>query len=184
MKIAELIAANAPFLASNAALDRAKIFDDTIRSRVSFGDDTAHDCVETMLRVFDRRVGEGGGVYRPDDQISTPFAKSYDDIIEKKWIGLHRAIKWKKAALLPIPSASRHPSPRVTVVVVHKDRPKFLMDAVASHLAQDYDKMDLIIVDNGSRKTPETTKMLDVIDNLLSGREKSSKRTRTGTCTS
>ena len=175
LKIAELIAANAPFLASNAALDRAKIFDDTIRSRVSFGDDTAHDCVETMLRVFDRRVGEGGGVYRPDASNKTPFAKSYDDIIEKKWIGLHRAIKWKKAALLPIPSASRHPSPRVTVVVVHKDRPKFLMDAVASHLAQDYDKMDLIIVDNGSRKTPETTKMLDVIDNLLSSREKSSE---------
>ena len=52
LKIAELVAANAPFLASNAALDRAKIFDDTIRSRVSYGDDTAHDCVETMLRVL------------------------------------------------------------------------------------------------------------------------------------
>ena len=174
LKIAELVAANAPFLASNAALDRAKIFDDTIRSRVSYGDDTAHDCVETMLRVFDRRVGEGGGVYRPDASSKTPFAKSYDDIIEMKWVGLHRAIKRKKGALLPIPPASRHPSPRVTVVVVHKDRPKFLIDAVASHLAQDYDKMDLIVVDNGSRKTPETTEMLNTIENLLASREKSS----------
>jgi len=175
LKVAELVAANVPFLASNVALDRAKIFDESIRSRVSYGDDTAHDCVETMLRVYDRRVGEGGGVYRPDASSKTPFAKSHDDVIEKKWIGLHRAIKRKKNALLPIPPASRHPSPRVTVVVVHKDRPKYLMDAVASHLAQDYDKMDLIVVDNGSRKTPDTTEMLNTIENLLTSREKSSE---------
>ena len=174
LKIKELISANAPFLASNAALDRAQIFDETMRARVSYGDDSIHDCAETILRVFDRRVGEGGGVYRPDADTSAPFAKKFDQSIERKWIGLHRAIKKRKSALLPLPPASRHPSPRVSIVLVHKDRPKILLDSVASHLAQDYDKVDLIVIDNGSRKTPEATEVLSTIETLLVNREKES----------
>lgn len=71
------------------------------------------------------------------------------------------------------PSARARPdasdTPLVTVVLVHHDRPQYLLQSVKSVEQQDYDKVELIVVDDGSKR-PETHATLDALEPMFKKR--------------
>jgi GT2 family glycosyltransferase len=64
----------------------------------------------------------------------------------------------------------RGDTPRVTVCLIHRNRPAFLQMAVDSLVAQDYHQMDIIIVDNASDDPDDAvTEVLSKVEELMSG---------------
>ena len=56
--------------------------------------------------------------------------------------------------------------PLVSVLIVHHERPQLLTQAVQSIIAQEYRKVELIVVDNGS-EGEHTHHMLDALEEEL-----------------
>lgn len=56
--------------------------------------------------------------------------------------------------------------PKVTVGITHYERPSKLIDAVISVIKQTYENIELIVLDDGSKK-PETLAALDYVEKLL-----------------
>jgi glycosyltransferase involved in cell wall biosynthesis len=55
-----------------------------------------------------------------------------------------------------------NPNPLVSVVIVHHDRPQYLLQAISSIIEQDYPNFEVILVDDGSR-LPESLATLDTL---------------------
>ena len=73
-----------------------------------------------------------------------------EDVIER-WIGLHHRVvaAGRREAARGTTKMTRR-TPRVTACLVHRNRPALLQTAVDSLLAQDYERLDIVLVDNAS----------------------------------
>jgi glycosyltransferase involved in cell wall biosynthesis len=74
--------------------------------------------------------------------------------IVSQWVNFHESLHGTREISHPLLSC-RNSLPLISVVVVHHERPKKLADAVDSIISQKYPRIELIVVDDGSR-TSET----------------------------
>jgi glycosyltransferase involved in cell wall biosynthesis len=74
--------------------------------------------------------------------------------IVSHWVNFHKSLHGTREISHPLLSC-RNSLPLISVVVVHHERPKKLADAVDSIISQKYPRIELIVVDDGSR-TSET----------------------------
>lgn len=65
---------------------------------------------------------------------------------DRGWLALHR--EWATARARR--TVGRRRRPRVTVCITHRNRPHLLRQALASVAAQDYEPLDVVVVDDGS----------------------------------
>jgi GT2 family glycosyltransferase len=107
--------------------------------------------------------------------LTQPFAS-----IRARWSADQRRNAWAMHLLrLASPGEKTHKAsgthqhqdfPLVSVILVHHDRPSFLLQAVASVEQQDYPNLELIIVDDGS-KLPASHTVLDQLESSFAGKK-------------
>lgn len=92
------------------------------------------------------------------------LAESAADV-EKKWFRFHENVAWHRP-VSPAPSGFPNRTPKVVVGITHYERPKKILDAVLSIIAQTYDNIEIVVVDDGSSK-PDTVAVLSQVESLL-----------------
>jgi glycosyltransferase involved in cell wall biosynthesis/GT2 family glycosyltransferase len=93
-------------------------------------------------------------------RLPAPASANTASSIAQKWRDFHNEISEnRESSSCSILRESKQPLPLISVVIAHYERPKKLQDAVKSILAQDYPRIELIVVDDGS-SSPETKDFL------------------------
>lgn len=95
-----------------------------------------------------------------DDSSLECRASSTPEEIEKRWLGFHDLDCQDPVNL------ESQPSPLVTVGITHFERPYKLGDAVISMLKQDYQNLEIIVLDDGSEKA-EAVEALNELETFL-----------------
>lgn len=84
--------------------------------------------------------------------------------IEESWELYRKALRHDKKTKSVISRKTQAGKPKlVTIVIAHYERPKFLADAVKSVEQQDYPNIEVILVDDGSKK-PESLAFLKSLE--------------------
>jgi glycosyltransferase involved in cell wall biosynthesis len=116
------------------------------RSRTTF-ELTPAGLAEKLLCVVER----GPQPARPAVDVETT---------ERAWISWHDALRLLHPN--PAPDGPPAPQPLVSVCVTHRNRPRYLAQALASIRAQDYANLEVIVVDDGSTD-PGALRYLDQV---------------------
>ena len=82
--------------------------------------------------------------------------------IEGRWLTLHDELR--TAVEKPVDAASA--KPLVTVGITHFERPHKMSDALISMLKQDYENLEIIVIDDGSTD-PDNVSALDELDAFM-----------------
>lgn len=86
--------------------------------------------------------------------------------VNAAWIALHRGWQARSPAM---PAMVPGRGPRVSVCLVHHDRPHLLRQAIASLEAQTYDNFEVVLVDDGSER-PDVEPLLAAIQRRFARR--------------
>jgi glycosyltransferase involved in cell wall biosynthesis len=85
--------------------------------------------------------------------------------VEAKWINFHLNYSKKKNDTSK-PIEKLHNKPLVSLIITHYERPRKLMDAIFSVIAQTYKNLEIIVVDDGSENKSTILALLQ-IENIL-----------------
>lgn len=91
----------------------------------------------------------------------TQFARA-PETFEQDWLAFHA----RKHPAPRIRTSAQRDLPRVTFGITHYERPRKLLDAVWSALRQDYENMEIVVVDDGSTSA-EAAETLDTVESVL-----------------
>ncbi len=93
-----------------------------------------------------------------------PVARQSEEEKCQLWLALHR-----KKTSSPAKRQRNRKAPLVSIVLVHHDRPQYLLQAVRSIEDQDYRNLEVVLVDDGSR-LPESRSVLDRLEDRFKKR--------------
>ena len=108
----------------------------------------------------------GEGLYKgikailEKNEIEIPELAESIEAIDAKWMKFHE----EELAIKPKNAISN--KPKVTLGITHFERPEKLIDAVMSAIKQTYENIEIVVIDDGSKK-PETLAALDYVESLL-----------------
>lgn len=89
------------------------------------------------------------------------------ETINHDWIALHHAIGAKTRSGT---RTARKRSPRVSIAIIHHERPQFLPQAIESVYRQTYRNFDLVVLDDGSTQPATIQALAKIEEELLAPR--------------
>ena len=93
-------------------------------------------------------------------ELPIPELDESTESIDAKWLGFH------EESITASAKKVLEEKPRVTLGITHYERPEKLIDAVMSAIKQTYENIEIVVIDDGSKK-PETLAALDYVEALL-----------------
>jgi GT2 family glycosyltransferase len=154
----EAVAAGIALVASDEVLKAAGV-GEIDRSQLRFEPSTSRGLAARLTAMLTLRGGARRAKLPHASATNNAAAVEAQDIVAR-WIAIHAGLAAHSERLRGKVSKQAvgggsglghgRLRPRVTVCLVHRNRPAFLRMAVDSLLSQDYDNMDIVVVDNAS----------------------------------
>ncbi len=100
--------------------------------------------------LAEERAGEGYGKLHTEAFRYLMYGPDYEREVEGVFYGFLREVGAYMHGPLNYPLRERPHSPKVSIITPVKDRARFIVEAIESVLANDFNDWEMVIVDNGS----------------------------------